>query len=161
MTAAWRFYFLMPVRAWKATTPDLNGHRPQIAGNRNADRIARPSPSLQSHNPARRHAAAASPTVVRSGRRAPARGNGGPPSGRGAVLRVSGRTRPVTGDTTPYDQRPAELHNPRITQATYMSIWESAHLAGLRNCIGLDYPFAFYLVTVCRLLDHHQLNLSH
>ncbi|OUH00769.1 hypothetical protein AZ014_004965, partial [Klebsiella pneumoniae] len=102
-----------------------------------------------------------SPTVVRSGRRAPARGNGGPPSGRGAVLRVSGRTRPVTGDTTPYDQRPAELHNPRITQATYMSIWESAHLAGLRNCIGLDYPFAFYLVTVCRLLDHHQLNLSH
>ncbi|RBZ35086.1 hypothetical protein DM068_16095 [Klebsiella pneumoniae] len=77
------------------------------------------------------------------------------------VLRVSGRTRPVTGDTTPYDQRPAELHNPRITQATYMSIWESAHLAGLRNCIGLDYPFAFYLVTVCRLLDHHQLNLSH
>ncbi len=160
MTAAWRFYFLMPVRAWKATTPDLNGHRPQIAGNRNADRIARPSPSLQSHNPARRHAAAARPPVVR-GRRAPARGNGGPPSGRGAVLRVSGRTRPVTGDTTPYDQRPAELHNPRITQATYMSIWESAHLAGLRNCIGLDYPFAFYLVTVCRLLDHHQLNLSH
>ena len=151
-----------------------------------------------------------SPTGVRSGRRAPARGNGGPPSGRGAVLRVSGRTRPVTGDTTPYDQRPAELHNPRITQVTYMSIWESAHLAGrrcrvgigppcraplpcgnrptlpgaaavwksahlagrccrvgigppcrVRNCIGLDYPFAFYLVTVCRLLDHHQLNLSH
>jgi hypothetical protein len=161
MTAAWRFYFLMPVRAWKATTPDLNGHRPQIAGNRNADRIARPSPSLQSHNPARRHAAAARPPRWCSGRRAPARGNGGPPSGRGAVLRVSGRTRPVTGDTTPYDQRPAELHNPRITQATYMSIWESAHLAGLRNCIGLDYPFAFYLVTVCRLLDHHQLNLSH
>ncbi|EIX6386409.1 hypothetical protein ACP1TV_004499 [Salmonella enterica subsp. enterica serovar Infantis] len=32
---------------------------------------------------------------------------------------------------------------------------------GLRNCIGLDYPFAFYLVTVCKLLDHHQLNLSH
>nr|CZR15212.1 hypothetical protein [Yersinia pseudotuberculosis] len=31
----------------------------------------------------------------------------------------------------------------------------------VRNCIGLDYPFAFYLVTVCRLLDHHQLNLSH
>ncbi|MGS3242741.1 hypothetical protein ACB321_31980, partial [Klebsiella michiganensis] len=44
MTAAWRFYFLMPVRAWKATAPDLTGHRPQIAGNRNADRIARPSP---------------------------------------------------------------------------------------------------------------------
>lgn len=61
-------------------------------------------------------------------------GNGGPPSGRGAVLRVSGRTRPVTGDTPPYDQRPAELHNPRITQATYMSIWESAHLAG-RGCV--------------------------
>ncbi|VDA77557.1 hypothetical protein BANRA_05645 [Klebsiella pneumoniae] len=160
MTAAWRFYFLMPVRAWKATTPDLNGHRPQIAGNRNADRIARPSPSLQSHNPARRHAAAARPHGGAQWARAPARGNG-PPSGRGAVLRVSGRTRPVTGDTTPYDQRPAELHNPRITQATYMSIWESAHLAGLRNCIGLDYPFAFYLVTVCRLLDHHQLNLSH
>ncbi|WJQ46999.1 hypothetical protein, partial [Klebsiella pneumoniae] len=37
-------YFLMPVRAWKATAPDLTGHRPQIAGNRNADRIARPSP---------------------------------------------------------------------------------------------------------------------
>jgi hypothetical protein len=161
MTAAWRFYFLMPVRAWKATTPDLNGHRPQIAGNRNADRIARPSPSLQSHNPARRHAAAARPPRWCAVGAAPARGNGGPPSGRGAVLRVSGRTRPVTGDTTPYDQRPAELHNPRITQATYMSIWESAHLAGLRNCIGLDYPFAFYLVTVCRLLDHHQLNLSH
>ena len=135
--------FSYAVRAWKATTPELNGHRPQIAGNRNADRIARPSPSLQSHNPARRHAAAARP-----------------PRGC-AVLRVSGRTRPVTGDTPPYDQRPAELHNPQITQATYMSIWESAHLAGLRNCIGLDYPFAFYLVTVCRLLDHHQLNLSH
>ncbi|MHC7627545.1 hypothetical protein ACYA1I_27300 [Klebsiella pneumoniae] len=43
--------FSYAVRAWKATTPDLNGHRPQIAGNRNADRIARPSPSLQSHNP--------------------------------------------------------------------------------------------------------------
>ncbi|EAB3464435.1 hypothetical protein D6093_23790 [Salmonella enterica] len=28
---------------------------------------------------------------MRSGRRAPARGNGGPPAGRGAVLRVSGR----------------------------------------------------------------------
>ncbi|MDH8324105.1 hypothetical protein QIG73_26835, partial [Klebsiella pneumoniae] len=37
-------YFLMPVRAWKASAPDLTGHRPQIAGNRNADRIARPSP---------------------------------------------------------------------------------------------------------------------
>ena len=61
MTAAWRFYFLMSVRAWKATAPDLTGHRPQIAGNRNADRIARHSPSLQSHNPARRHAAAARP----------------------------------------------------------------------------------------------------
>ena len=132
MTAAWRFYFLMPVRAWKATTPDLNGHRPQIAGNRNADRIARPSPSLQSHNPARRHAAAARPP-------------------RWCAV----------GAARPYGQCPAELHNPRITQATYMSIWESAHLAGLRNCIGLDYPFAFYLVTVCRLLDHHQLNLSH
>ena len=78
-----------------------------------------------------------SPTGVRSGRRAPARGNGGPPSGRGAVLRVSGRTRPVTGDTTPYDQRPAELHNPRITPATYMSIWESAHLAGRRCRVGI------------------------
>ncbi|KMB32157.1 hypothetical protein SL56_05083, partial [Klebsiella pneumoniae] len=31
---------------WKATAPDLTGHRPQIAGNRNADRIARPSPPL-------------------------------------------------------------------------------------------------------------------
>ena len=77
---------------------------------------------------------------MRSGRRAPARGNGGPPSGRGAVLRVSGRTRPVTGDTTPYDKRPAELHNPRITQATYMSIWESAHLAGRRCCVGIGPP---------------------
>lgn len=57
-----------------------------------------------------------------------------PAYGRGAVLRVSGRTRPVTGDTPPYDQRPAELHNPRITQATYMSIWESAHLAR-RGCV--------------------------
>nr|AGW00998.1 hypothetical protein pHKU1_60 [Escherichia coli]AIW55640.1 hypothetical protein [Klebsiella pneumoniae]AJQ17171.1 hypothetical protein [Morganella morganii]AMW88406.1 hypothetical protein [Enterobacter cloacae]AMW88473.1 hypothetical protein [Citrobacter freundii]ASD49128.1 hypothetical protein [Klebsiella oxytoca]AVE17860.1 hypothetical protein [Enterobacter hormaechei]CZR15136.1 hypothetical protein [Yersinia pseudotuberculosis] len=28
---------------------------------------------------------------MRSGRRAPARGYGGPPAGRGAVLRVSGR----------------------------------------------------------------------
>nr|QIZ17407.1 hypothetical protein [Leclercia adecarboxylata] len=55
----------------------------------------------------------------------------------GAVLRVSGRTRPVTGDTPPYDQRPAELHNPRITQATYMSIWESAHLAGRRCRVGI------------------------
>lgn len=81
-----------------------------------------------------------SPTGVRSGRRAPARGNGGPPSGRGAVLRVSGRTRPVTGDTTPYDQRPAELHNPRITQATYMSIWESAHLAGRRCRVEIRPP---------------------
>ena len=53
--------FSYAVRAWKATTPDLNGHRPQIAGNRNADRIARPSPSLQSPNPARRPAAAARP----------------------------------------------------------------------------------------------------
>ncbi len=82
-----------------------------------------------------------SPTGVRSGRRAPARGNGGPPSGRGAVLRVSGRTRPVTGDTTPYDQRPAELHNPRITQATYMSIWESAHLAGRRCRVEIRPPY--------------------
>jgi len=44
------------------------------------------------------------------------------------------------------------------------AVWKSAHLAGrccrvgigppcrVRNCIGLDYPFAFYLVTVCRLL---------
>ncbi len=161
MTAAWRFYFLMPVRAWKATTPDLNGHRPQIAGNRNADRIARPSPSLQSHNPARRHAAAARPP------RWCAVGAARLRAGTAARLRVAapycalGPHAAGYGDTTPYDQRPAELHNPRITQATYMSIWESAHLAGLRNCIGLDYPFAFYLVTVCRLLDHHQLNLSH
>ncbi|AOO34904.1 hypothetical protein (plasmid) [Klebsiella pneumoniae] len=36
--------FSYAVRAWKATTPELNGHRPQIAGNRNAERIARPSP---------------------------------------------------------------------------------------------------------------------
>ncbi|AYO70605.1 hypothetical protein DA795_27185 (plasmid) [Klebsiella pneumoniae] len=28
--------FSYAVRAWKATTPELNGHRPQIAGNRNA-----------------------------------------------------------------------------------------------------------------------------
>lgn len=30
--------FSYAVRAWKATTPELNGHRPQIAGNRNAER---------------------------------------------------------------------------------------------------------------------------
>ena len=58
----------------------------------------------------------------------------------GAVLRVTGRTRPVTGDTPPYDQRPAELHNPRITQATYMSIWESAHLTGRRCRVGIRPP---------------------
>ena len=72
--------------------------------------------------------------------RSAARGNGGPPAGRGAVLRVSGRTRPVTGDTPPYDQRPAELHNPQITQATYMSIWESARLAGRRCRVGIRPP---------------------
>ena len=72
--------------------------------------------------------------------RSAARGNGGPSAGRGAVLRVSGRTRPVTGDTPPYDQRPAELHNPQITQATYMSIWESAHLAGRRCRVGIRPP---------------------
>jgi hypothetical protein len=44
------------------------------------------------------------------------------------------------GDTTPYDKRPAELHNPRITQATYMSIWESAHLAGRRCRVGIGPP---------------------
>ena len=72
--------------------------------------------------------------------RSAARGNGGPSAGRGAVLRVSGRTRPVTGDTPPYDQRPAELHNPQITQATYMSIWESAHLAGRRCRVEIRPP---------------------
>jgi hypothetical protein len=148
MTAAWRFYFLMPVRAWKATTPDLNGHRPQIAGNRNADRIARPSPSLQSHKqpppqlprPPRWCAVGAARLRAGTAARLQSRRHCALAAARGGY-----------GDTTPYDQRPAELHNPRITQATYMSIWESAHLAGLRNCIGLD-PFAFYLVTVCRLL---------
>ena len=58
----------------------------------------------------------------------------------GAVLRVTGRTRPVTVDTPPYDQRPAELHNPRITQATYMSIWESAHLTGRRCRVEIRPP---------------------
>ncbi len=134
--------FSYAVRAWKATTPELNGHRPQIAGNRNAERIARARPhpaKPKSRSPP--HSCRMSPTGVRSGRPAPARGNGGPPSGRGAVLRVSGRTRPVTGDTTPYDQRPAELHNPRITQATYMSIWESAHLAGRRCRVEIRPPY--------------------
>ncbi|GHN94388.1 hypothetical protein MY006_50250 [Escherichia coli] len=44
-------------------------------------------------------------------------------AGTAARLRVAapycelpGATRPVTGDTAPHGQRPAELHNPRITQ---------------------------------------------
>ena len=115
MTAAWRFYFLMPVRAWKATAPETA----TLTGSPG------PAPSLQSPNPAHRHAAAARPPRV---------------CAVGAVLRVSGRTRPVTGDTPPYDQRPAELHNPRITQATYMSIWESAHLAGRRCRVEIRPP---------------------
>ncbi|GHN94377.1 hypothetical protein MY006_50140 [Escherichia coli] len=43
-------------------------------------------------------------------------------AGTAARLRVAapycelpGATRPVTGDTAPHGQRPAELHNPRIT----------------------------------------------
>ena len=31
---------------------------------------------------------------------------------------LAAAARPVTGDTTPYDKRPAELHNPRIMQET-------------------------------------------
>lgn len=98
--------FSYAVRAWKATTPELNGHRPQIAGNRNADRIARPSPSLQSHNPARRHAAAARPP------RGCAVGAARLRAGTAARLRVAApycelaaAARPVTGDTAP--SRPA------------------------------------------------------
>ena len=192
----------------RRTPPDTGRKSPETAMlNVSPD----PAPSLQSPNPAHRHTAAVRPP------RGCAVGAARLRAGTAARLRVAApycelaaAARPVTGDTTPYDKRPAELHNPRITQATYMSIWESAHLAGrrcrvgigppcraplpcgnrptlpgaaavwksahlagrccrvgigppcrVRNCIGLDYPFAFYLVTVCRLLDHHQLNLSH
>jgi hypothetical protein len=112
-----------------------------------------PAPSLQSPNPAHRHTAAVRPPRgaqwaprACARERRPAFG-----SRRRCAL---GRTRPVTGDTTPYDKRPAELHNPRITQATYVdmgirpscraplscgnrptlpgagAVWKSAHLAG-------------------------------
>ena len=97
--------------------------------------------SLQSPNPAHRHATAARPPrgcVVGAARLR---------AGTAARLRVAApycalaaAARQVTGDTPPYDQRPAELHNPRITQATYMSIWESAHLAGRRCRVGIRPP---------------------
>ncbi len=110
----------MPDRAWKATAPDSTGHRPQIAGNSRADRIARPAPSLISHKPAHRHAAAARPP------RGCAVGAARLRAGTAARLRVAapycelpGATRPVTGDTAPHGQRPAELHNPRITQRCF------------------------------------------
>nr|VUD38707.1 Uncharacterised protein [Escherichia coli] len=92
----------MPVRAWKATAPDSTGHRPQIAGNCGTDRSNRPPPSLLSHNPARRHAAAARPP------RGCAVGAARLRAGTAARLRVAApycelaaAARPVTGDTAP------------------------------------------------------------
>ena len=108
----------MPVRAWKATAPDFTGHRPQIAGNCGADRSDRPTPLPAKPEPAYRHAAAARPP------RGCAVGAARLRAGTAARLRVAapycelpGATRPVTGDTAPHGQRPAELHNPRITQS--------------------------------------------
>ncbi len=108
----------MPVRAWKATAPDFTGHRPQIAGNCGADRSDRPTPLPAKPKPPHRHAAAARPP------RGCAVGAARLRAGTAARLRVAapycelpGATRPVTGDTAPHGQRPAELHNPRITQS--------------------------------------------
>jgi hypothetical protein len=130
--------FSYAVRAWKATTPELNGHRPQIAGNRNAERIARPSPPCKALIPLTATQLPYVPTGVRRAPRACARERR---PAFGSRRRTARRPHAAGyGDTTPYDKRPAELHNPRITQATYMSIWESAHLAGRRCRVGIGPP---------------------
>ena len=96
-----------------------------------------PAPSLQSPNPAHRHTAAVRPprgcAVLRAGTAARLRD-------AAPYCALAAAARPVTGDTPPYHQRPAELHNPQITQATYMSIWESAHLAGRRCRVEIRPP---------------------
>ena len=144
MTAAWRFYFLMPVRAWKATTPDLNGTGRKSPETATLTVSPGPAPPLQSHNPACRHAAAARPHGGGSGRRAPARGNGGPPSGRGAVPRVSTHAAGY-GDTTPYDQRPAELQQ-STDNTSYIHVdMGIGPPCWLRNCIGLGLPICILL----------------
>ena len=97
----------------RRTPPDTGGKSPETAGMTGSP--GQP-PALISHKPAHRHAAAARPprgcAVGAARRRAGT-----------ARLRVAapycelpGAMRPVTGDTAPHGQRPAELHNPRITQ---------------------------------------------
>ncbi len=129
----------MPVRAWKATAPDSTGHRGQIAGNCGADRRARPTPPAKPITPSPPRSCRTSPRGAQWAPRACARERRHPPAGRGAVLRVTGRHAAGYGDTAPHGQRPAELHNPRITQR---ASYPASSCAELFRKVSSDSPQA-------------------